>query len=140
MAWHGMRVGSVRPWQQWQDHSGARLLVADTEFLAPLAPVLPKLRSVQEVVAVVDPSGAAGPDAAQAAHLSYADLLGRGSDEPLPWVVDNELAAITINYTSGTTGRPEKVVDALPKTSTGTVQRFELREKEWAGHVSCIQG
>jgi acyl-CoA synthetase (AMP-forming)/AMP-acid ligase II len=135
-----MPVGSVRPWQQWQDHSGARLLVADTEFLAPLTPVLPKSRSVQEVVAVVDPSGAAGPDAAQAAHLSYADLLGRGSDEPLFWVVDNQLAAITINYRSGTTGRPKEVVDALQKTSTGTVQRFELREKEWAGHVSCIQG
>src|SRR3954466_11593751 len=31
------------------DHSGARLLVADTEFLAPLAPAVPPLRSVQEV-------------------------------------------------------------------------------------------
>jgi fatty-acyl-CoA synthase len=92
------------------DHSGARLLVVDTEFLAPLAPTLPALRSVQEVVAVTDPSGPAGPDAADAAHLSYADLLGRGSDEPLPWAVDNELAAITINYTSGTTGRPKGVV------------------------------
>jgi fatty-acyl-CoA synthase len=31
-------------------------------------------------------------------------------------------------------------VDALPKTSTGKVQKFELREKEWAGHASRIQG
>jgi fatty-acyl-CoA synthase len=31
-------------------------------------------------------------------------------------------------------------VEALPKTSTGKVQKFELREKEWAGHVSRIQG
>jgi fatty-acyl-CoA synthase len=92
------------------DHSGARLLIADTEFLAPLVPVLPKLRSVQEVVAVADPSGPVGPDAAHATHLSYAHLLGRGSDEPLPWAVDNELATITINYTSGTTGRPKGVV------------------------------
>src|SRR3954452_11087068 len=92
------------------DHSGARLLIADTEFLAPLAHVLPKLRSVQEVVAVTDPSGPAGPHAADATHLSYAHLLGRGSDEPLPWAVDNELATITINYTSGTTGRPKGVV------------------------------
>jgi fatty-acyl-CoA synthase len=92
------------------DQSGARLLVADTEFLPPLAAVLPKLRSVQQVAAVVDPAGPAGPDEAQVAHLSYADLLGRGSDEPLPWAVDNELTAITINYTSGTTGRPKGVV------------------------------
>jgi fatty-acyl-CoA synthase len=26
-----------------------------------------------------------------------------------------------------------EVVDELPKTSTGKVQKFELREKEWAG-------
>src|SRR3954452_9469668 len=92
------------------NHSGARLLVADTEFLAPLAPVLPTLRSVQEVFAVTDPSGTAGPDVAHAAHVSYADLLGRGSDDPLPWAVDNELSTITINYTSGTTGRPKGVM------------------------------
>src|SRR3954453_22097428 len=74
------------------DHSGARLLVADTEFLPPLAAVLPKLRSVQQVFAVTDPSSPAGPDAVHAAQLSYADLLGRGSDDPLPWAVDNELS------------------------------------------------
>src|SRR5450759_4203221 len=31
-------------------------------------------------------------------------------------------------------------VEALPKTSTGKMQKFALREKEWAGHVSRIQG
>ena len=31
-------------------------------------------------------------------------------------------------------------VDALPKTSTGKVQKFELRDKEWAGHESRIKG
>src|SRR5665811_2535402 len=29
-------------------------------------------------------------------------------------------------------------VEALPKTSTGKMQKFALREKEWAGHVSRI--
>jgi fatty-acyl-CoA synthase len=28
----------------------------------------------------------------------------------------------------------------LPKTSTGKIQKFRLREKEWAGHRSRIQG
>ena len=28
----------------------------------------------------------------------------------------------------------------LPKTSTGKVQKFELREKEWAGEGSRIRG
>jgi fatty-acyl-CoA synthase len=31
-------------------------------------------------------------------------------------------------------------VDQLPRTSTGKVQKFELREKEWAGHSSRVQG
>jgi len=31
-------------------------------------------------------------------------------------------------------------VDHLPRTSTGKTQKFELREKEWAGHTSRIQG
>jgi fatty-acyl-CoA synthase len=34
-----------------------------------------------------------------------------------------------------------ELVDELPKTSTGKVQKFELREKEWAGHgESRIRG
>ena len=28
----------------------------------------------------------------------------------------------------------------LPKTSTGKVQKFELREKEWAGEGSRVRG
>jgi fatty-acyl-CoA synthase len=31
-------------------------------------------------------------------------------------------------------------VDALPRTATGKPQKFELREQEWAGHSSRIQG
>jgi len=35
--------------------------------------------------------------------------------------------------------RDVEFVAALPKTSTGKVQKFALREKEWAGHTSRIQ-
>ena len=42
-----------------------------------------------------------------AGRRRYADLLARGSDDPLPWTVDDEDATISINYTSGTTGDPE---------------------------------
>jgi len=31
-------------------------------------------------------------------------------------------------------------VDELPKTSTGKVQKYELREREWAGHEARIKG
>ena len=33
-----------------------------------------------------------------------------------------------------------EIVAALPKTSTGKVQKFELREKEWAGERSRVRG
>jgi fatty-acyl-CoA synthase len=37
-------------------------------------------------------------------------FLARGADTPLPWSVDDEDATISINYTSGTTGRPKGVM------------------------------
>jgi fatty-acyl-CoA synthase len=36
--------------------------------------------------------------------------------------------------------RDVEFVATLPKTSTGKVQKYELREKEWAGHADRIQG
>jgi fatty-acyl-CoA synthase len=83
------------------DHSGAQLIVVDAELLPTLAPVASELETVREVVTVGD-GGHGGP--------AYAELLERGSDEPLEWTVEDELATISINYTSGTTGRPKGVM------------------------------
>jgi fatty-acyl-CoA synthase len=39
------------------DHSGAKILIADTEYLSALAPELDSLRTVVEVVGITDPLG-----------------------------------------------------------------------------------
>ncbi len=92
------------------DHSGARMLLADTEYLNALAPVLASLSTVVEVVAIVDPLGPAPPDAAAHATVSYDEFMRRGTEEPLPWTVEDESSLISINYTSGTTGTPKGVM------------------------------
>ncbi|HXV92257.1 MAG TPA: acyl--CoA ligase family protein [Pseudonocardia sp.] len=88
------------------DHSGATLLVVDAALHPTVAPVADDLKTVQEIVTVVDP---ANPGDGIGSGVTYDDLLARGSDEPLPWEVEDENAVISINYTSGTTGRPKGV-------------------------------
>jgi fatty-acyl-CoA synthase len=88
------------------DHSGAKLLVVDAALHPTVAPLSRELKTVEEIVTVVDP---AGPGDGTGSGVNYADLLARGTDEPLPWAVEDETACISINYTSGTTGKPKGV-------------------------------
>ncbi len=74
------------------DHSGARLLFVSESLLGS---VPAGLATVREVIGI---------------EGSYAGFLARGGDEPLPWAVADEDATISINYTSGTTGRPKGVM------------------------------
>ncbi|MGD9694257.1 MAG: AMP-binding protein [Thermoleophilia bacterium] len=84
------------------EHSGSRLLVADTELAATVRPVADRVEEVVWVDATGTDPGAPG--------ASWAELLARGADDPLPWAVDDEDATIALNYTSGTTGAPKGVM------------------------------
>jgi fatty-acyl-CoA synthase len=91
------------------DHSGAKLLVVDSELRSVVASVQDEFETVREIVTVIDAASELDPaDALDGPR--YPDLLERGSDEPLEWTVEDELATISINYTSGTTGKPKGVM------------------------------
>ena len=83
------------------DHSGAQMLVVDHSLLSTVEEIEEPFASVEEVVVI----GAEPTD-----RLPYDELLVRGSDDAREWAVEDENATITINYTSGTTGRPKGVM------------------------------
>ena len=82
--------------------------MVDSTLRAVVDPVADSLETVREVVTLVDPQG---PDAgATVDGATWDDLLARGDEgADLPWEVDDERSTISINYTSGTTGRPKGV-------------------------------
>src|SRR5690242_8279797 len=89
------------------EHGEAKLLIADTEFAPTVGKALGKLRQKPAVVDVVD---AAAPGGARLGSAEYEHFIARGDSE-FPWQPpDDEWDAISLNYTSGTTGNPKGVV------------------------------
>ena len=87
------------------NHSGARALIVDSELAALVEPALPQLPALETVVTVNDidcRSNLPGPD--------YESFLATGSSDDLDWPLDDEDQVISINYTSGTTGKPKGVM------------------------------
>jgi len=90
------------------EHGGARLLLADREFSPVIEAALAKLGRALEVIDVEDPEYD-GPGK-RLGKQTYEELLAEG-DPDYAWQgpVD-EWQAISLNYTSGTTGNPKGVV------------------------------
>ncbi|MFQ5409665.1 MAG: AMP-binding protein, partial [Anaerolineales bacterium] len=94
-------------------HSGAKALILDTELSEGLAPEQPELQALQLIVlADIAPrhgdASAAREQSVEGVH--YEALLAEGSPEPFVYPVSDEDHTISINYTSGTTGRPKGVM------------------------------
>ena len=96
---------AAREIRQILNHSGAKILIADTELAVAIAPIRAELETVVEIVHV-DDTGTPSP----VDSVDFEDFMARGSLDPLPWQVDDEDRTISINYTSGTTGRPKGVM------------------------------
>ena len=80
------------------EHSGAKVLLVDHEFASVVKPLdLSRLRVIR-----IDDTGSAGDP--------YEDFLAQASPEPGETWLEDEYETISINYTSGTTGRPKGVM------------------------------
>ncbi|MFQ5553917.1 MAG: AMP-binding protein [Acidimicrobiia bacterium] len=86
------------------NHSGARVLVVDTELYPAVAPHLGDAAGLERIVSL-DDAGTGTPEGT----MPLTEFLEGAEGDPLPWTVEDETAAISINYTSGTTGRPKGV-------------------------------
>jgi fatty-acyl-CoA synthase len=92
-------------------HAEAKVLVTDTEFAPTVRAALAKLSVKPRVIDVVDALGPAAKDpAARLGECDYEAFLVEG-DAAFAWQPPaDEWQAISLNYTSGTTGNPKGVV------------------------------
>ncbi len=86
------------------NHAEPKALFVDAQFVDLVEPVLKRPGSKMIVTILDDQEGRKQdlPD--------YHEFLRSGSDESLKWAIADEEDLISINYTSGTTGKPKGVM------------------------------
>ncbi|MEZ5848440.1 MAG: acyl-CoA synthetase [Geminicoccaceae bacterium] len=90
------------------DHSETRILFADSEFAAIVREALSQVQRPVEVIDIDDPE--AGGAFAPFGGTDYEEFLASGDEAFEPLLPADEWQAISLNYTSGTTGHPKGVV------------------------------
>ncbi len=89
------------------DHGEAKVLITDREFSGVIGEALEKVKDKPLVIDIDDPAYEGGE---LLGEVDYEAFLKEG-DADYDWQPpDNEWRAISLNYTSGTTGNPKGVV------------------------------
>ena len=92
------------------DHGEAKAIVVDREFMPVLRVALAQAAAKPLVIEVADPLAPAAVRGETLGGVAHEALLAEG-DAGFAWPMPaDEWDAITLNYTSGTTGRPKGVV------------------------------
>jgi fatty-acyl-CoA synthase len=93
------------------EHSGARALLLDSELASLVEPIRSDLPGLELVVDVDLGPRWGEPSRPGPEHgVDYESFIQAGSPDPFVYPVDDEDQTISINYTSGTTGRPKGVM------------------------------
>jgi len=88
-------------------HSDTKVLITDREFAGVIKPALAQLGRPILVIDIDDPLAKGGE---LIGELTYEQFLESGDPEFAWTLPDDEWRAISLNYTSGTTGNPKGVV------------------------------
>jgi len=89
------------------NHAEAKVVITDREFSPVIGAALEQLEDKPLIVDIDDPLATSGE---LLGELTYEQLLTEGDSE-FPWLLPaDEWNAISLNYTSGTTGNPKGVV------------------------------
>ena len=89
------------------DHGEAKVLLVDTEFSAMAAEAVKQ--SGRELL-IIDIEDTQGPGGERIGAHTYEELIAEGDPDFAYALPDDEWDALSLNYTSGTTGQPKGVV------------------------------
>ena len=90
-------------------HGGAKVVLVDSALLALAEAAIADMEEGEapEIIEVADPEAGFQPSGR---HAEYEDMLA-SADPGFEWIMpEDEWESISLNYTSGTTGRPKGVV------------------------------
>ena len=92
------------------DHGEAKVLITDSEFSDTVKAALAKAKATPIVIDVVDVLADVEIGGERLGELDYEAFLGTGHEDFEWGLPADEWQAISLNYTSGTTGDPKGVV------------------------------